>query len=88
MPISIKDHSELVTSGPYAYVRHPIYLGILLAMLGSALVGGQGWLILSIASAAYFLYSANAEERTMMRQFPTQYSLYRSQTKMLVPWLF
>ncbi len=88
MPMSVKDEPELVTSGPYAYVRHPIYLGILMAMLGSALVGGRGWLILSIAAAAYFLYSANAEEKIMMRRFPKQYSDYRTKTKMLVPWLF
>ena len=88
MPMAIKDGPELVTSGPYAYVRHPIYLGILLAMLGSALVGGRGWLILAIAAAAYFVYSANAEEKIMMSRFPMPYSVYRRKTKMLVPWLF
>src|SRR5690348_5873976 len=45
MPMSLRQGHELVTSGPYAYVRHPIYTGVMLAMIGSALAVGMLWLL-------------------------------------------
>src|SRR5271168_1526739 len=48
MPMSVKEKPELVIGGPYAYVRHPIYTGVLLAMLGSLLVSGLWWSIFFI----------------------------------------
>ncbi len=49
MPMSEKEHPELVTSGPYQLVRHPIYLGILLAIVGTALAVNLGWLVVAVA---------------------------------------
>ncbi|HEY6325210.1 MAG TPA: isoprenylcysteine carboxylmethyltransferase family protein [Candidatus Cybelea sp.] len=86
-PMSRKEAPELVTSGPYAYVRHPIYTGILLAMIGSALAESVLWLIPLAASGAYFIYAARTEERTLEREFPGQYPAYRRRTKMLVPFV-
>jgi protein-S-isoprenylcysteine O-methyltransferase Ste14 len=88
MPMSLKVEPELVTTGPYAFVRHPIYSGVLLAMLGSALVSVMIWLILFPVFCAYFLYSARAEERIMATKFPNQYRQYRNRTKMLIPFVF
>ncbi|HEY2183379.1 MAG TPA: methyltransferase, partial [Xanthobacteraceae bacterium] len=45
MPMTRKERPELVTSGPYAYVRHPIYTGILVAVFGSAIGTSPFWLI-------------------------------------------
>ena len=87
MPGSVKADAELVTTGPYALVRHPIYTGVLLAMLGSALAQGNPWTILLAAFSAYFLYNARVEERTMAREFPDEDGRYRARTKMLVPYL-
>jgi protein-S-isoprenylcysteine O-methyltransferase Ste14 len=87
-PMSLKENPELVTSGPYQYIRHPIYSGMLLAILGSALVGGLVWLIVFVAYGAYFIYGARVEEQIMTRQFPDQYPGYKKQTKMIIPFVW
>lgn len=88
MPMSLRQGHELVTSGPYAYVRHPIYTGIMLAMIGSALAVGLLWLALFVLYFAYFLFSARTEEKMMAAQFPNAWPAYRRRTKMLIPFLF
>jgi protein-S-isoprenylcysteine O-methyltransferase Ste14 len=88
MPMSLRQGHELVTSGPYAYVRHPIYTGILLAMLGSAVARSLVWLLLFLLAFAYFLFSARTEEKMMLAQFPNAYPAYRRRTRMLIPFVF
>ncbi|HEY2465360.1 MAG TPA: isoprenylcysteine carboxylmethyltransferase family protein [Steroidobacteraceae bacterium] len=88
MPMSQKEHPELVTSGPYAWVRHPIYAGMILAMFGSMIAQSIFWIAPLVLGAAYFLYSAWSEEKLMTEQFPNQYPAYRKRTKMFVPWVF
>jgi protein-S-isoprenylcysteine O-methyltransferase Ste14 len=87
-PMTQKDDPELVTSGPYRLVRHPIYSGILVAGLGTALALSWWWLIAVALAGAYFLYSARIEEHFMTDRFPDDYPGYRSSTKMLVPFIF
>jgi protein-S-isoprenylcysteine O-methyltransferase Ste14 len=87
-PMSQKDDPELVTSGPYHLVRHPIYSGILVAGAGSAVALSWLWLIAVTLAGIYFVYSATVEERNMAEQFPETYPAYRRSTKMLVPFLF
>ena len=84
MPTSTKEDPELVTSGPYRTIRHPIYTGILLAMIGSAIAVGVWWLI-AVALIWYFIYSAFVEERNMTRLFPSAYPEYQQLTKMRSP---
>ncbi len=88
MPMSMREGHELVTSGPYTYVRHPIYSGIMLAMIGSALAIELLWLVLFVLYFAFFLYSARTEEKMMLAQFPDTYPAYRRRTKMLIPFVF
>ena len=85
MPMSRKEEPELVTGGPYAFVRHPIYSGIILAMLGSAIGESIIWALPLVLFAPYFLYSARREEELMREQFPAQYPDYMRRTKMIVP---
>ena len=87
MPMTTKTEPELVTSGPYALVRHPIYSGILLAFLGTALATNISWLLAVVLGGAYFIYSATVEEKIMDRTFPDTYPSYRAHTKMLIPFL-
>jgi protein-S-isoprenylcysteine O-methyltransferase Ste14 len=87
-PMSQKQDPELVTSGPYHYIRHPIYTGILLATLGSFFASSIYWLPFFIISGIYFVYSAVVEERLMMKQFPKIYPSYRDKTKMFIPFIF
>jgi len=87
MPMSRKEDPELVTTGPYAFVRHPIYAGMLLAMLGSAIGESVFWVLPLMLIGAYFIYSARREERLMSEQFPEQYPAYMKRTKMLLPFV-
>jgi protein-S-isoprenylcysteine O-methyltransferase Ste14 len=87
-PMTQKVDPELVTSGPYHLVRHPIYSGILLAGVGTAIALAWLGLILVALVGAYFIYSATVEERYMAEQFPDAYPAYKGSTKMLVPFIF
>jgi protein-S-isoprenylcysteine O-methyltransferase Ste14 len=88
MPMTQKENPELVTTGPYGRVRHPIYTGILLAMIGTAVAVSPYWLVAVVAVGAYFVYSAFAEERFMASRFPDTYPGYKRSTKMLIPFVF
>ena len=87
-PMTRKDHPELVTSGPYHLVRHPIYSGVVFGGIGTAIGLGWRWLIAVGLVGAYFFYSAAVEERYLSEQFPESYPLYKRSTKMLVPFIF
>jgi len=87
-PMTQKADPELVTSGPYHLVRHPIYSGILVAGVGTAVALSWLWLTAVVLAGVYFLYSATVEERYMAAQFPDQYPAYKRSTKMLVPFIF
>jgi protein-S-isoprenylcysteine O-methyltransferase Ste14 len=87
MPMSQRAEPELVTSGPYRFVRHPIYSGLLTAMLGTALVNNLAGLIVVGVLVAYFSYCGTVEERNLVATFPTAYPEYRSRTKMLIPFV-
>jgi protein-S-isoprenylcysteine O-methyltransferase Ste14 len=85
MPMSRKEQPQLVTSGPYAHIRHPIYTGQILAMLGSAIGVNVFWALLLVLVGAYFIYSARREETVMLQLFPEQYAAYTARTGMLAP---
>ena len=86
MPMALHDQPELVTSGPYAYVRHPIYTGVLTMFIGTSFVYPLATVSCAIIFA-YFVFSARREERDMERQFPETYPAYKKRSKMLVPFL-
>jgi hypothetical protein len=87
-PMTQKDEPELVTSGPYHLVRHPIYSGILVAGVGTAVALSWLWLTAVALAGIYFIYSATVEERYLTGQFPDTYPVYKRSTKMLVPFIF
>jgi protein-S-isoprenylcysteine O-methyltransferase Ste14 len=87
MPMTQKAEPELVTSGPYRFVRHPIYSGLLIGLLGTALVTNLVGLILVAIMGGYFYYCASVEEKNLAATFPTAYPSYRTRTKMLIPFV-
>jgi protein-S-isoprenylcysteine O-methyltransferase Ste14 len=87
MPASRKENPELITSGPYAYLRHPIYAGIILAMLGTTIGASVFWAIPFLLFSVYFVYAARREENIMITQFPEQYPAYMRRTRMLLPFV-
>jgi protein-S-isoprenylcysteine O-methyltransferase Ste14 len=87
MPMTLHEKPELVTRGPYAYVRHPIYTGVSTMAIGTTLVYPLAG-IWAVALTAYFVFSARREERDMEQRFPDTYPAYRQRSKMLVPFVF
>jgi len=79
--------TELITVGPYTYIRHPIYFGILLSIIGIGLINSPYWYIVLIVVAAFFIYSATAEEEAMLKKFPKAYRDYIEKTKLLIPFI-
>jgi protein-S-isoprenylcysteine O-methyltransferase Ste14 len=87
--VAFKEDHELITRGLYRYVRHPIYTGILLMILGTALfVGtpsaGIGFLIIVLA----LWFKLRAEEELLIEHFPREYPQYKHRTKALIPYIF
>jgi protein-S-isoprenylcysteine O-methyltransferase Ste14 len=87
MPMTQRAEPELVTSGPYRFVRHPIYSGLLTALLGTTLVNNLLGVIVVVVLVGYFYYCGTVEERNLVSTFPTAYPEYRVRTKMLIPYL-
>lgn len=87
MPMTEKADPELVTTGPYSAIRHPIYSGIILAMIGTTVAVSPYWLVAVALLGAYFIYSAAMEERYMAGLFPDTYPSYKQATKMLIPFI-
>jgi protein-S-isoprenylcysteine O-methyltransferase Ste14 len=88
VPMSRRVEPELVTTGPYRRVRHPIYSGIILAMIGTTVAVSLYWLVAAIVLGAYFAYSASVEERNMEQAFPEAYAKYKRSTKRLIPFIY
>jgi len=85
--VTLKQDHRLVRSGPYAMVRHPIYTGILLALLGSTIVyhvSPQGLLGLALCTYGIAL-KLRQEERFLTERFGDAYRAYMTQVRALVP---
>jgi len=87
MPMTLHDDPQLITSGPYQYVRHPIYTGLIAMWIGTALVFPPT-VIPGTAIIVYSIVSALREERDMEQRFPDAYPEYKTRSKMLLPFLF
>lgn len=87
--VTIKQDHELITSGPYTVVRHPIYTGILLGLLGTAIALSEirGFIGLFLSFLALWI-KLRIEERWMRSQFGDSYAAYAHRTAALVPYLF
>jgi protein-S-isoprenylcysteine O-methyltransferase Ste14 len=86
--VQLKQDHELIVRGPYSIVRHPIYTGLLLAFLGSALAIGQWRALLATAIVAIsFWRKLRLEERWMRELFGDRYVNYMRRVKALVPWV-
>lgn len=84
--VVIREGHELIERGPYARVRHPIYSGMILMVLGAAMLSGAlAGFVLALALALGFWLKARQEERLLTRQFPEAYPAYMRRTKALIP---
>ena len=86
--VTVKHDHELIRSGPYALVRHPIYTGLTLAFAGTAIALGEWRGILALLiGVASFWYKLGLEERVMVETFGPAYEDYRRETKALIPFV-
>ena len=86
--VTLKQGHELVRNGPYALVRHPIYTGLLIGFVGSAIARDEWRGLLAIAIVLVALWrKLKLEERWMMETFGERYAEYRRKTAALIPYL-
>ncbi len=84
--VTVKKGHELITSGPYGLVRHPIYTGLLLAFVGSAVARGEWRGLLAVALVfAVLWHKLSLEEKWMRAQFGESYEAYSRHVAALVP---
>lgn len=87
--VTLKDTHELIRTGPYALVRHPIYTGCLAAIAGSALVQARPIGVIGFALIfASLAYKVRVEERWLSGNFGESYHAYRRVVRALVPGLY
>lgn len=88
--VAIANDHRVVSDGPYRFVRHPSYSGVLLAFLGLGLLT-RNWLsalLLVVPITAVFLWRINVEEHALSAALREEYSAYMRHTRRLVPFLY
>jgi protein-S-isoprenylcysteine O-methyltransferase Ste14 len=84
--VTLKQAHELIRSGPYAHVRHPIYTGLLVAFLGTAIACGAPCALLGLAIILFsFVRKLRREETLMRATFPADYPRYSAEVPALLP---
>jgi protein-S-isoprenylcysteine O-methyltransferase Ste14 len=86
--VTFKHGHELVRTGPYRFVRHPIYTGLLLMFLGTAIYIGElrGFLSIPLVTIGFWI-KLRQEERLLRQHFPETYPIYQQEVKALVPFV-
>lgn len=87
--VTLKEDHQLVITGPYRWVRHPIYTGLLLGLLGLLELSARVWCLAALALfGAGFVQRVGREERLMVAEFGDAYRAYQARTRALVPGLW
>jgi len=88
--VAIHADHRLVEGGPYRFVRHPAYVGMLISFAGLALCASS-WvsaLVILVPIAAALLYRIRVEERALLGAFPSEYREYAARTARLLPGVY
>jgi len=84
----LKENHELIERGPYAYVRHPMYSGLCLMLLGTVLwCGNTAGYLLFFASLLGVWFKLRQEEKILTRHFGESYLSYKARVKALIPFI-
>jgi protein-S-isoprenylcysteine O-methyltransferase Ste14 len=88
--VRILDDHKLIRSGPFKYVRHPSYLGLLIAVLGlgATMVNWLSTIVILVPHVIVILLRINEEEKALEERFGSEYQQYRKQTKRLIPGIY
>jgi protein-S-isoprenylcysteine O-methyltransferase Ste14 len=84
--VALKTGHELIRKGPYRWIRHPIYTGILLAMIGTAIVRNhvRGWIGVAVVIATFY-FKARREEQFLRQEFGAGFEEHSRHTGMFLP---
>lgn len=87
--VALKYEHKIIDTGPYAFVRHPIYTGLLTSALGSAMATGTkeafaGFAIMILG----YIVKWKREEKLMLQEFGLAYADYMKRTKTIIPYLY
>lgn len=83
--VVLKENHKLIERGPYAYVRHPIYSGILLMAFGAAIISGHlGNFVVLVIFFLGLWFKARQEERLLTKYFPETYRRYKERVKAFI----
>ncbi len=86
--VTFKQDHELIESGPYALARHPIYTGLIVMALGTAINYGRTFgFALLFALCGGLWWKARQEERIMSRHFPDAYAEYKTRVRAIIPFV-
>jgi len=86
--VTLKGGHELITRGPYAIVRHPIYAGLLVMIVATVIVHGHVAGVIALPLVFWGLWiKLRYEERLMLEKFPEEYAAYRRCVKRLIPFV-
>lgn len=86
--VTLKGGHELITSGPYALVRHPIYTGLLTMFVATVIVRGYvaGLIAMPFVFVSLWI-KLRHEEKLMLTKFPNEYAAYQQRVKCLIPFI-
>jgi protein-S-isoprenylcysteine O-methyltransferase Ste14 len=86
--IAIQEKHKLIKNGPYKKIRHPIYSGVLIMMLGSSIIIGNLFDFIWIFFCFFGLYrKSKQEEKLLTKEFGEEYEQYKKESKMLIPYI-
>lgn len=86
--VTIKDDHQLITDGPYAIVRHPIYTGLIVGFIGTSLALGElRGLISDLLVFGVLLYKLRLEDKWLLEQFGESYKIYSQKTAAIIPFI-
>jgi protein-S-isoprenylcysteine O-methyltransferase Ste14 len=85
--VVVQKKHELIERGPYAYIRHPMYSGLLLMLLGVAVYYGRPLWLLVFGFCLFALYMKSRREESLLTNSFPAYSEYKRRTKSLIPFV-
>ena len=85
----IQKNHELITHGIYHFIRHPIYLGLIIGILGIPVITSSiaGFMVM-LLSVPFILIRINIEEELLIAEYGIKYKKYRETTKKIIPYIF
>jgi protein-S-isoprenylcysteine O-methyltransferase Ste14 len=86
--VTLKEGHELIVRGPYRFVRHPIYTGLLVMIVATTVAFGHflGFVGVFLAFVSFWI-KLGYEEKVLLKQFPDEYAAYQKRVKRIIPFL-